>query len=185
MGCPGIVPCACCEEYTVHMERAVSQSAQLRRDQDTLVITGTGVAVLGLWSLVQAALMYVLLDPAEFLSFVGFADSEIARTVIPVFVGVSAFLDLVLNAYVGLSARAEGLGKPKSMAYVVVACLLLAINVAGVVFDAFEVFHSPQPVVGVLVTLVIQITLTYVLGILVAAAIRVKRMTRTEVRRHG
>ena len=99
--------------------------------------------------------------------------------------GVSAFLDLVLNAYVGLSARAEGLGKPKGMAYVVFACLLIVINVVGVVFDAIEVFYSPQPVLGVLVTLVIQVTLTYVLGILVAAAIRVRRMARPKAARHG
>ena len=89
---------------------------KLRKVQDTLVITGTGVCAFGIWGVISTV-MYLIMNKNELADLI---EKKDLQHFIPVFyailfIAVAAIYAVYL--FVGLSARSEGLKKKSRYVY--------------------------------------------------------------------
>ena len=103
----------------------------LRRNQDTLVIVGTGVIIFGVWSLLKT-LFALLLNMGDLYELIKEEKSPEGRIVIFIAVTLVLVIDLAFRVSVGLSAIAVGRGK-KSRFIFVAGALMLAFSSAATV----------------------------------------------------
>ncbi len=154
---------------------------ELRRNQISLVTFGTGVILLGVWSVLKSVL-YVLAGPPLNLG------EEIDPTVILItkivsfiFIGFLITADILLRVYIGRAARAEGQGRKQKNRYLYLAGFVIAFNFAGLVFS---VYYAVTAGLGDLSRLdfaascLVEVTSTILLFRLILAAKRVKKLRR-------
>lgn len=103
----------------------------LRRNQDTLVIVGTGVIIFGVWSLLKT-MFALLLNMGDLYELIMQEETPEGRLVIFIAVTLMLMIDLAFRVSVGLSAIAVARGK-KSRFIFVAGALLLAFSSAATV----------------------------------------------------
>ena len=101
---------------------------ELRRRRSELLTLGFGIIAFGVWSVLKTYL-YTWVDPL--IENVDVEEQyKTAATILGyVMITIVLAMDLGLRLYVGMSARAEGLGKKKGRAYIVVAALMLLVTI--------------------------------------------------------
>ena len=153
--------------------------AALRRYQDSLVIIGTGVIILGLWSVIKMVLL--ILTGGQFIpeEYAG-PDRKAERIIFIVFIAIFLAIDLGLRLYIGRSAQAEGHGRRRPFAYAVVAGLLALASVGEILFilsNTSSVLEAGDPV-DLAVSILIEATNAVTLVELVISAVRVRQLSR-------
>ena len=103
----------------------------LRRNQDTLVIVGTGVIIFGVWSLLKT-MFALLLNMGDLYELIIQEETPEGRLVIFIVVTLLLVIDLAFRVSVGLSAIAVARGE-KSRFIFVAGALLLAFSSAATV----------------------------------------------------
>lgn len=117
------------------------ESIKYRRNQNTLVVLGTGVILFGFWGIVkiiaQILLGFQLFEP-------GTLDDLDAGGIVFVifFVALVLSTDVILRLYAGLRARREGHGKKTGVGHLIVLVLLIAGSVASVVIIIFNIMSA-------------------------------------------
>lgn len=139
---------------------------------------GTGVMVLGIWSVVKT-LMYLLLGNQAVTGY--FESTSISG--IPIEMSylvlmVLLFMDLLVRLYVGLSARAEGFGAQKGNVYVVFAVLLCLFHLAAIVTGIGSRFRSYQSPEDAAVSFLMDLTSLITLIELVNSIFKVRWLKR-------
>lgn len=150
--------------------------ARIRRLQDTLILIGAGVIALEAWSLVKIITFFVLFDEATQRELYGIS-SEFSMESFYITFGVIAFIDVMVRIYVGMSARAEGRGKKKGSAYLVIGVLLALLSVSSIVMMLFGMSTSPS-VFDLLMTAVFEAASIAALILMVFCAVRLRRLSR-------
>lgn len=154
----------------------MTQEAHKRRLQDTLIISGTGVLAFSIWTLAKTALVLALIDERMLLSVV-FLGAGIPLSVFYLVIGLFLLVDISARAFVGVSARAEGNGKKKGNAYLVVA-VLAALGNALTAIVVMSGAISTLTVLDVVVAAAIELTSLAALAMVVYCAISLRRMGR-------
>lgn len=105
---------------------------ELRRLRISLMTLGSGVFAFGVWSILKSYL-YLWVNPVVFDDI----PAQNVSTVTIIFYVLYTFcmlIDLLLRAYVGMGARAMGIGKKKGLMYMFVLSLMLAVSVLSCLF---------------------------------------------------
>ena len=114
---------------------------ELRRSRSRLCTFGTGVLIFALWDIMKPLLTLLIIpqtggEVAEIGENAGLALAVVLLIILTLF-----FVTLGLRIYLGISARAEGMGKPKGKVYMIFAFLvffflaaIFAAEVAAVIF---------------------------------------------------
>ena len=98
---------------------------KLRRSQVSLVTLGFGVILFGVWSVIKSLLYFrtglfddldTQVEPEQLL---------FVKLVTVAFVALIVFADLGFRLKIGLSARAEGMGRRQKSGYLVPAALIV------------------------------------------------------------
>ena len=152
---------------------------ELRRNRNTLVIVGGGVIMFGFWSVIKAVLIFALRRD-WLMELMGDSALDIFEVVlIYTFLAVFFLIDLFLRLFVGRSARAEGFGRKKGWAYVVVDGLMAALAAALLVVSIVTFSMSDyESVLDMIVTFAVDLTSLFTLLELLVTAVRVKRLAR-------
>ncbi len=103
---------------------------ELRRRRVNLSTLGMGVIAFGGWNILKT-LLYLWVDP---LLAVQESEAELPPSLLPILTAIFIFFVVLVSLqylYIGLSARAESLGKKKSPVYLFVTALLLLLNIAS------------------------------------------------------
>ena len=110
---------------------------ELRRMQNTLVITGSGVILMGAWTFLKM-LLYLTMARNKAAEEMQLSDAHIeglSNNTIYVSVAVIMMLFMsvfvLLRVYVGRQARAEGLGRKVRGSYLGIVFVMLIVNVAS------------------------------------------------------
>ena len=151
---------------------------ELRRRRTNLFTLGGGVIAFGVWSMLKTYL-YMLVDPILILE----VPEQYRKTALVVAYGLVTFfllIDLGLRLYVGLSARAEGIGQKKGRAYIVLAVLMLIVNIASWLAYLFTYDYKggDAALVDYVVSLVVDLTSIVLLAQLIYNAVLVRRLSR-------
>lgn len=158
---------------------------ELRKQRDTLAISGLAIIVFCVWNFVKASLISSLgmertatmseERAAELFDLIE-RNIEVAVLVIVV-IALSMIASIFLRIYVGLSAVAEGRGKRRGGLYVFFAILLVISEVTAIVLVvvAGRWLGVLEYVVG---SLIIDLTSVFALVEVIRSAIKVKRLSR-------
>ncbi len=120
---------------------------KLRKYESVLVISGFGVIAFGMWSIIRAAIYY-LLNPLDLTNYL--AESELAEImaigregdaefitdnlagIVTAFIFIGLMIDLMFRVYVGLSARRDGRRLKKSVLYIIIVWIMAIVMFAGI-----------------------------------------------------
>lgn len=151
---------------------------RLRRNQNYLVIIGTGVIVFGIWSVIKAVMFLVLggQDISGFFSDVQLSGMPIRMGYLSV-VGLLA-VELAARMIVGLCARAEGYGRKMGNGYVLLAIALSVFHLLAVVTGISSRFRFYDSPADGLVSLLMDLTSLITLIEMVNSVFKVRWLSR-------
>lgn len=157
---------------------------KLRKQQNLLVDAGIGVILFAVWNVVKTNL-YLGFSPI-FIEEVYEAAKEAELNekfflaFFITFVVVILLWQLGIRMYIGLSAMAEGKGKTKGIAYLVLAAvsLLIDLQAAWQVFGIERILEDEGPSVDLITGLCMEAVSIYVLLELLISGIRVKKLRK-------
>ena len=157
---------------------------ELRKRQNRLIDAGTGVILFAVWNVVKVnlylGLSTFLTDEfhkaaAEY----GISEKYLVIITISVIAGV-LLCQLSIRLYVGLSAIAEGKGRPKNDRYLVLAVVLLIMEIQ-MVYQSFDLEHvlTGKGMSEIMITgLCLEAASMYVLLELLISGIYVKKLRK-------
>ena len=152
-----------------------------RKYQNELIVTGNGVILFGIWSLVRAIMM--LLFPSDARDQLLSASGTAVQTQLVIILTIVLFfilvgIDLVLRLFIGISARREAYGMKKRRGYLGAAIVLLCAYFA---LDAYSVYLLPRYPANLVVNilyLVIDLTSILALLWLINACVRFRKIRK-------
>lgn len=165
---------------------------QLRRWQNTLVISGMAVVLFGVWSVIKVVLYFTIgqselkkmmkWDTLGWDTLEGIIDPAVAEVLVLCFVFffmiVACAIALAVRIYIGRSARAEGMGRKKGRVYLVVAAVVMLYDIFSV-FSGVNVLRAANAsVLDTVVSMLVDATSAFNLGEMIVAAVWVKRLTK-------
>ena len=145
---------------------------KLRRYQNLLTVSGLGVIAFGIWSVIKTILL--LFFNKELLA--DMPDNTLAYVILYIFIGVLLLIVFSIHLFVGLSARAEGFGKKKGSAYIVVAILMALLSLASLVTVFFKA--DKTSLLELAVSVIVEATSLIVMIELLVAAFTVKKLSK-------
>ena len=154
-----------------------SKKRKLRRMENNLVISGTGLMIFMVWSIIRV-LLFVYTYREEVMDLIRQDESWDGEDIpLPVLLLVFALILIVValpSLYVAKCARDEGKGKKSRKGYIVLALILLIPQASGALYSVLDIFDTDE-VYAAVVTAAIDITVLWVLADTVFTAIRVKK----------
>ena len=152
----------------------------LRKQQNLLVDAGMGVIMFGIWGVAKVN-MYLAMS-SEFAEAwrVTAMESQPGEEFIMIGIGILIAVllvsDLAMRLYIGLSAVADGKGKKKGYAYL----LLTAVFLGASLQSSWHMYHAGVQQIGVtqIMGFLLEMASLYVLLEVLIAGFRVKRLRR-------
>ena len=161
------------------MENNSELQISLRRNQNTLIVIGTGVIVFGVWSILKAALSAGLQMEGMFADADPSLDRGLLLAAFWISFAVILSADLGLRLYVGLSAVKEGHGAKRRAGYIVLALLMALFSAAAFAISIYALGREAADSAGSLVvSVVVELTSGICLVEMALSAIRVRRLRR-------
>lgn len=145
---------------------------KMRRYRNLLTVSGLGVIIFGLWSVLKTILLLFMKE--GILSEI--PDDTFVRVMFFLILGGILLIDVLIRLYVGLSARAEGFGKKKGYGYVVIAILMALASLTSLVLIFFDT--NEQSIWELIVSVIVEATSLVVTIELLVAAFTVKKLKK-------
>ena len=166
---------------------------KLRRNLDTLSSVGLGVIAFGVWSAIEAMILFILQVPKMINETVPgeYAAVGIAISGAGILLGLA--INLLLRIYVGRSARAEWLGGKPKRGFLVVAGFLTLGSLISFLITVLAMFLPVEMYAAstverpddIFISAVIQLTSLVTLIEMIAAWCRVRHIRRVLKKRRG
>ncbi|MBQ2670763.1 MAG: hypothetical protein IJG06_08460 [Clostridia bacterium] len=157
---------------------------KLRKVQDTLVITGTGVCAFGIWGVISTV-MYLIMNKNELADLI---EKNDLQHFIPVFYAIlfiAVAATYAVYLFVGLSARSEGLKKKSRYVYLFFAFLMLVCGVLIIITEIVSYDSSKRNLFSLLISVIITFTLLITLLQMIIASIQSKILRKRIKEREG
>lgn len=159
---------------------------KFRRLGNVLSTSGFGVLMFGLWSIIRTLLQSFfgsngISEAADEAAGTAAEVPDSLSGVVLVFIIVlAAFVAAEVGAriYVGISARSDSKGKKKSIAYLIVAGILIAFSAVNLVFNIFTLNYQNSFVFDTIITLILDGSSLIVLIELFVTGIRFRKMRK-------
>lgn len=147
---------------------------ELRKLQNNLVVTGSGLIIFGLWSMIKALMMFLFLE--EFIRLILDSVAKEKSSVFAVYIVLSVLMILIflIYLYTGLCARSDGFGKKNRYVYIGIAILLAVLQVISIVSSFINISSGEYAILEIIVTLIVDVSLLYLLLDMIISAFRVK-----------
>ena len=149
----------------------------LRRNENILAVSSLTMILFGVWTAIKLVL-YFSLSEDGFRAIPKDAEGQLERliliAILVLFIGGSMTFRLI----VGLSARAESMGRKKGYGYVVLAVLILAADILALGFSLAHIEENFDSWMDMVITLFVETTSMLTIAELIVAAFRVKKLKR-------
>lgn len=153
-----------------------------RKNQNTLSVSGSGLIILGFWSVIKTIMLITYNRGAVDALFEGLVDDALLETVVVVMLVVVSIIDLLIRVYVGTSASAEARGRKKGYAYPVVSAAFVLLYITSLYAEIAGFFEGRQISGEVLLDDIIVMVVDFIsLGLFISvivSSICVKRFRR-------
>ena len=145
---------------------------KMRRYQNLLTVSGLGVIIFGLWTVLKTILLLFLQEAMVD----DLPDGLFYRVLFFTLIGGVLLIDFLIRLFVGLSARAEGLGKTKGYGYIVVAILIAIASLVSLVLIFFDT--ADRSILELIVSFIVEATSMIATVELLVAAFTVKKLKK-------
>ena len=149
---------------------------KLRRFQNTLEVTGLGIFVFGLWSVVKTVL-YFLMDSSDMREFLSGIDPEGLFYTLPgmSILTIILLIDIAFRYYIFRSAKMEARGKKKKWLYLLMTCVLVFSSASSIYSYAVGSYiYDP---VDAAVSCVVELTAIITSLEMIGSALMVKHLS--------
>lgn len=138
------------------------EKAALRKYEDDLYVSGMGIIVLGLWSVIKAVMgIFLGADSSDVFE----ADFGVSKTfviiLVVILVAIMSALILYFHFYVGLNAIRASKGRRHKKGYLVGVYIMLLLNLASLFFYK-DSLTDMENIDTTIASLLVDMTTTYV-----------------------
>ncbi|MBQ7715557.1 MAG: hypothetical protein IJT70_06785 [Clostridia bacterium] len=153
------------------------KEVKLRRFGNLLTVSGLGVIAFGVWNVLKMILVFVMQRDMIEAIFAEISADALIKYITIAIIAAIMLLDFLIRLFVGLSARAEGFGKKKGVAYIVFAVLLVLGSVSSLVLVFYDTDSlTKNPILQTAVSVILEITSMVATIELIVAAVTVKKI---------
>ena len=147
-------------------------SAIKNKIEINLITTGTGLMFFGLWTFIKFFLTIVFLG-------VEYDDntSDEVKLIATIITIIAVAIVSALFCYVGLSARAEGKGKKKSVVYLIVNGFLLFFHILIIILEAAALLFG-ENILTIIITMIIDATAAVLMSEVMINSIKLRKIRR-------
>ena len=147
-------------------------SAIKNKIEINLITTGTGLMFFGLWTFIKFFLTIVFLG-------VEYDDntSDEVKLIATIITIIAVAIVSALFCYVGLSARAEGKGKKKSVVYLIVNGFLLFFHILIIILEAAALLFG-ENILTIIITMIIDATAVVLMSEVMINSIKLRKIRR-------
>ena len=147
-------------------------SAIKNKIEINLITTGTGLMFFGLWTFIKFFLTIVFLG-------VEYDDntSDEVKLIATIITIIAVAIVSALFCYVGLSARAEGKGKKKSVVYLIVNGFILFFHILIIILEAVSLLFGVN-IFTIVVTIIIDATAAVLMSEVMINSIKLRKIRR-------
>lgn len=158
--------------YLIYRNRGVVMSAIKNKIEINLITTGTGLMFFGLWTFIKFFLTIVFLG-------VEYDDntSDEVKLIATIITIIAVAIVSALFCYVGLSARAEGKGKKKSVVYLIVNGFLLFFHILIIILEAAALLFG-ENILTIIITMIIDATAAVLMLEVMINSIKLRKIRR-------
>ncbi len=158
------------------------ENIKLRQYRNHLVTGGTAVLAFGVWNAMRLILYALMSSNSEelftSLRAEGISSVYIVFIIIIVLL-VASSIDLIIRAYVGLSARAEGLEKRQGKVYPVFAVILVITNFLSMIYDIIHYWDVYENTLRLRGSVLLDVISLFASVQLVISIYQVRKITRS------
>ena len=179
-GAPEGVKCGIGEKRMENMAENLAENSmkqKLRRLENNLVISGTGLMAFTVWSFIRV-LLFVYTFRYELMELMRQQDDwdgdDIPFSLVLLVVVILLAIVALPSLYVAKAARDEGRRRKSRKAYIVLAMIMLIPQALGAIYSIADIFVADDAF-DASVTAIIDITVLAVFAETVTTAIRVKK----------
>ena len=154
---------------------------ELRRKQISLYTLGTGIILFGAWNVVRAFLILQAKPIAEFDLPDDPKTMLFAKILFFIIFGLFLLASFSFRLYIGLSARAEGIGGKKKYFYLHLSVVIFLINILAFLFSLYFFLTNrvgDYDTLDYLVTLLVDLTSNFLLARLIFTVRRVRKLRK-------
>ena len=147
-------------------------SAIKNKIEINLITTGTGLMFFGLWTFIKFFLTIVFLG-------VEYDDntSDEVKLIATIIAIIAVAIVSALFCYVGLSARAEGKGKKKSVVYLIVNGFILFFHILIIILETVSLLFGVN-IFTIVVTIIIDATAAVLMSEVMINSIKLRKIRR-------
>ena len=147
-------------------------SAIKNKIEINLITTGTGLMFFGLWTFIKFFLTIVFLG-------VEYDDntSDEVKLIATIIAIIAVAIISALFCYVGLSARAEGKGKKKSVVYLIVNGFILFFHILIIILETVSLLFGVN-IFTIVVTIIIDATAAVLMLEVMINSIKLRKIRR-------
>ena len=147
-------------------------SAIKNKIEINLITTGTGLMFFGLWTFIKFFLTIVFLG-------VEYDDntSDEVKLIATIIAIIAVAIVSALFCYVGLSARAEGKGKKKSVVYLIVNGFILFFHILIIILEAAALLFG-ENILTIIITMIIDATAAVLMLEVMINSIKLRKIRR-------
>ncbi len=146
-------------------------SAIKNKIEINLITTGTGLMFFGLWTFIKFFLTTV------FLGIEYDDNSNEVKLIATIITIIAVAIVSALFCYVGLSARAEGKGKKKSVVYLIVNGFLLFFHILIIILEAVSLLFG-ENILTIIITMIIDATAAVLMSEVMINSIKLRKIRR-------
>jgi len=147
-------------------------SAIKNKIEINLITTGTGLMFFGLWTFIKFFLTIVFLG----VEYDGNTSDEV-KLIATIITIIAVAIVSALFCYVGLSARAEGKGKKKSVVYLIVNGFLLFFHILIIILEAAALLFG-ENILTIIITMIIDATAAVLMSEVMINSIKLRKIRR-------
>ena len=149
----------------------------LRRNENILAVSSLTMILFGVWTAIKLVL-YFSLSEDGFRAIPKDAEGQLERMILTAILVLFICISMSTRLCVGLSARAESMGRKKGYGYVVLAVLILAADILALGFSLAHIEENFDSWMDMVITLFVETTSMLTIAELIVAAFRVKKLKR-------
>ncbi len=144
----------------------------LRKHKDTLYISGTGIMVLGIWTVLQF-FIYVTMMNRE-IDDIAKSASDVGADFVYIILLAMTLIEVIMRLYIGICARSVAVRDKRHIMYVILAVFVVIAYLGMIVLAFMDI--SNYSVVRFTATMIVQLTAILVNLQLIYAGIKVRRL---------
>ncbi|MBO4373791.1 MAG: hypothetical protein J5829_01675 [Lachnospiraceae bacterium] len=158
------------------------EGKQIRKLEDDLNVSGTGVILMGLWSIIRVT-MQVFEESGKIINEVIAEDQTVSKPlvviVLVVLLGILGFIVMNIHLYIGLNAVRAARGKKYKKGYFRAAIIvgLLAVSGMGSYWDELQDLENIDTN---LAAMLVDITTIYIFAVIIISTVKLEKLRGKE-----